>query len=274
MKLDIIRLLLVPVLLLTACGGGEGGDGARDTDPDRPILQVRSEGGFAPAEVVYGRGPTYTLLGDGRLIYEGPVIAIYPGPLLPNYQVVTLPLQRVEEILDLVEEIGLPEMDREVDDTAAEMVADATTEVVTYWDEDGEHTYAVYALGLDPDPPRPATAATRRLMEALSEAASEGSSEEYVGDRIRIIAGISELDPDPGLEDIRPWPFPEEDPSRWERVDLGFSCRMFGPDLLDRFRDATQVTRWELPGEPGSQYVLLVRPLHPGEPACPPSPPG
>lgn len=260
--------LLVILLLVAACGGGDtGGEG--DNDPDRPVLQIHWEGGFAPLESIYGRGPIYTLLGDGRLIYEGPVIAIYPGPLLPNYQVTRLDLDQVGEILDLVEEIGLPRMTEEVDDSASAQVADATTEVLTYWDESGVHRYAVYALGLGRESSNPATAAAAELFEVVGRHAHSGESVEYAGDRVRIIAGVSQLDPEPGFEDVRPWPLDGEDPSTWQELDLGFSCKVLGPEVLDTFADATQVTRWDLPTRPGSDYVLLVRPLHPGEPDCP-----
>jgi len=135
MKLRAIGLLTAAALTLAACGGAD--DGADiGTDPNTAVLQLRSEGGFTTPEMSIGRGPTYTLLADGRLIYEGPVIMIFPGPLLPNYQIVQLTEEKVNGILDLVDEIGLPGMTSELDDSAASNVADATTEVVTYWDED------------------------------------------------------------------------------------------------------------------------------------------
>ena len=91
-------LLATAALTLAACGGG--GDGAAlPPDPDAPVIQVRSEGGFTTPEMNLGRGPSYTLLGDGRLIYEGPVIAIYPGPLLPNYQMTQLTEDLVDGLL-------------------------------------------------------------------------------------------------------------------------------------------------------------------------------
>ena len=123
-----------------------------------------------------GRGPTYTLLADGRLIYEGPVVLIFPGPLLPNYQVVQLTEDTVDEILSRVDEIGLSGMGSETDDSAASIVADATTDVITYWDEDGIHQYSVYGLGIEPNPTKPATAAALALVNALSEAAFSGDA--------------------------------------------------------------------------------------------------
>ena len=270
MKLRAIGLLTAAALTLAACGGAD--DGADiGTDPNTAVLQLRSEGGFTTPEMSIGRGPTYTLLADGRLIYEGPVIMIFPGPLLPNYQIVQLTEEKVNGILDLVDEIGLPGMTSELDDSAASNVADATTEVVTYWDENGAHEYAVYGLGIDPNPSNPATVATGELVQALSDAAFSAESMEFIGDRVRVIAGVAQVAPEPGFEDVRPWPLEGEDPAQWAELNLGFTCRVLGPDVIDTFREATQVTQWSHPDPTmdAPPFILLVRPLHPGEPDCP-----
>lgn len=268
MGIKTIGLLAAAAFTLAACGGGDGGVEI-PTDPDSPVLQVRSEGGFTTPEMNLGRGPTYTLMADGRLIFEGPIIAIYPGPLLPNYQMTRVTEQQMEEILTLVGEIGLPDMASELDDSAISSVADATTEVVSYWDEDGLHQYSVYALGIGPNP-NPATATTVELVTALSEAAFSGESAEYVGDRIRVISRVAQDAPDPGFDDVRDWPLEGEDPSQWTELSLGFTCKVFGPEVIGTFRDATQVTQWLHPDPmmDAPPFVLLVRPLHPGEPDC------
>ena len=109
MRRKIVALVVAVSLGLTACGVETGGV-ELPTDPDASVVQVRSEDGFAPVEWVLGRGPTYTLLADGRLISEGPVIAIYPGPLLPNYLVGQINVDQMNSVLELVDKIGLPEM--------------------------------------------------------------------------------------------------------------------------------------------------------------------
>lgn len=269
----------------SACGGSELGADVPTTDPippptdpgtadpDAPILQIRSEGGFATPEMIMGRGPSFTLLADGRLIADGPVLLIYPGPLLPNYQMARLSEGQVGEILSLVEEIGLPGMDSEHDDSAGSTVADATTEVITYWDEIGAHEYSVYALGIDPHPSSPATAAAVELVETLSSLGFSGETAAYEPDRVRVIAGVAQTAPDPEFEDLRPWPLEGEDPTKWSQLDLGFTCKVLGGDSLAVFNDATQATQWLDPDATADTppLVLLVRPLHPGEPDCPPA---
>ena len=262
-------LLAATTMTLAACGAG-GGRITLPSDPDAVVLQIHSEGGFAPIEQTLSWGPTYTLLADGRLIFPGAVIEIYPGPLLANTQIITITEEQMDEILGLIEQVGLPDMVDEHDDSAGSNVADATTEVFTFWDADrAPHIYSVYALGFQPDPIQ-ATEAAIELVDALSTASFSGVSEEYVSDRVQVIAGVSGIVPDPGFEDIRPWPLEGEDPGEWAEIEPGFKCKVFGPETIELFRSATQLTQWLHPDPmmDAPAYFLAVRPLHPGEPGC------
>ncbi len=60
-----------------------------------------------------------------------------PGPSVVPYQQVTLTQKDIDRVMALVEEIGLPAMTDERDDTQMNNVADAATYVVTYFDEGG-----------------------------------------------------------------------------------------------------------------------------------------
>ena len=266
MRLRSLGFVVVLSLLAAACGM-DSGAGLPDKTED-PLVQIRSEGGFAPVEMVLGRGPTYTLLANGQLIYEGPVIAIYPGPLLPNYQVVEVPDDQIRAVLDLVDEIGLPDFEEERDDSANQFVADATTEVVTYWDENGTHSYSVYALGIEPDPSDSRNKAFLDLIELMGELAASGEAIPYVGDRVQVIAGVGFADPE--FSDVREWPLENTDFSEWVVLPNEWMCNMDSPDILPTFEDATQNTQWMHPDPmmDAPPFMLLVRPLHPGEPDC------
>jgi hypothetical protein len=262
-----LGVLAAIALLVSACGIPISVDPV--TDPDAAVLQIRSEGGFAPVEWVLGRGPTYTLLADGRLIYEGPMIEIYPGPLVPNYQVGELDESTVTEIRELIDEIGLPGFDDERDDSAASHVADATTEVVTYWDENGAHVFSVYALGIDGVPMSGPAEAFADLVERLGAATATMESSPYLADEARIVAGVSMINPDPEFVDIRDWPL-EDDLEDWTELENGWLCTTAPGSTLELFADATQVTQWRHPDEmmDAPVYSLLVRPLLPGEEPC------
>jgi hypothetical protein len=167
----------------------------------------------------------------------------------------------------LVEEIGLPDIDHEIDDSAMNMVADASTEVVTFWDEAGDHTYGVYALGLETNGGQTEiNAAIQELIGLLGEISAGPSLGEYEGERARVVAGV--VGPDQETPDIRDWPLGEADFSEWQTLDNGWGCKVFEPEILDEFTDATEQTVWTHPDEE-RPFKLLVRPLHPGEPDCP-----
>lgn len=268
MRSKSVLTALAMSLAVGACARPGPGPAA---DPDAPVLQVRSEGGFVPVEWALGHGPTYTLLTDGRLIYSGPIIMIFPGPLLPNYQVARAGDEQMQRVLDLVEEIGLPQIDHEIDDSAADMVADGSTEVVTYWDDTGgEHTYGVYALGLDTDDEEPAVnRAMQELITLLGDISAEGSSEPYEAERVRVIANV--VPAEQATTDVRAWPLGDTDLSEWQTLSSGWGCRVFGAEIIDEFTDATEETLWSYPEEDDRPFKLLVRPLHPREPDCPAS---
>jgi len=269
MRGKTLRLVTAVALAVPACGGGGGSGAELPANPDTPVVQVRSEGGLLPVGISAGRGPRYTLLADGRLIHEGPVIAIYPGPLLPNYLVSQINKDQMNTVLELVDEIGLPGMENDIDDSAASYIADASTEVVTYWDTESEHTYSVYALGIEPDSSNPSTAAFTELLVVLDQLATQGNAVSYEPEQVRVIAGVGFVDPE--FADVRDWPLDNTDFSDWETLPNRWMCTIYGPEVLDTFADAGQTTQWTHPDPmmDAPAFTLLVRPLHPGEPDCP-----
>lgn len=255
--------MLVVGMLTAACGGGEGGVGV---EPHEPVIQITSEGGFVPVEFALSNGPRYTVLGDGRLIYQGFQTMEYPGRLVPPYMVATLSENQLNALLAIVEDIGLPEIDDELDDEAMAMVADASTEVITFWDEAGEHRLAVYALGIEGEPSE-RNAAFLELIETLDRFTAEAPAEPYEAERVRVVAGEGSIDPE--FEDVRPWPLEGSDPATWVELANGWRCTAIDGPIPDMFEEATQATTWEHPDGSSDPLMLLVRPLHPGEPDCP-----
>ena len=51
-------------------------------------------------------------------------------------------------VLEELDALGFAEIESEVNNEAANMVADASTTVTTFYNQDGPHTFSVYALGI------------------------------------------------------------------------------------------------------------------------------
>ena len=249
-------------LVVAACGAES--DSA--VGGDEAVLQITSEGGSGPVEFILATGPRYTMLGDGRLIFQGFQTMEYPGALVPPYLVASLDDNQMNSVLAMVEDIGLPEIGDETDDSNMEIVADATTEVITYWDGNGRHRLAVYALGMD-ESPSDRDAAFIELISTLDQFTAEAPSEPYVADQVRVIAGPGGVDP--AFSDVRAWPLEETDFSDWEELPNGWHCTVVEGPVPSVFEDATQATTWEHPDGESEALLLLVRPLLPGEPDCP-----
>lgn len=264
MRRNSLVAITALAIVLAACGG----DGTSvEVGADDPLLQITSEGGFVPVEVSLDRSPRYTLLGDGTLIFPGAQTLEYPGRLVAPTFEAQLDDNQLNAVLAMVEAIGLPQIEDETDDSAADFVADATTEVITFWDDAGTHRLAVYALGIEEDP-SDRNAAFLELIETLDRFSAETDTETYSPERVRIIAGPA--DPvEPQFEDVRPWPLSGESPDQWDALANGWQCRALGASVLDGFETATQATTWEHPDGSSDPVRLLVRPLHPGEPDCP-----
>jgi hypothetical protein len=257
---------LVALALIAAACGAEGNGGGTGVEGDEPVIQIISEGGFVPVEIALNTGPRYTVLGDGRVIYQGFQTLEYPGRLVPPYMVATLDGNQLNALLAMVEDIGLPDMTEESDNTNLDFVADAHTDTIVYWDGSGEHRYSVYALGLDEDP-SDQNAAFIELLETLDRFVGEAPAEPYEAERVRVVAGVGFTDPE--FADVRDWPLENRDLSTWEELANGWHCLTLDGPVPEYFEDATQATTWELPEENSEPLTLLVRPLHPGEPDCP-----
>src|SRR3954471_17026664 len=103
----------VTLFLLSACAqqtaaGAPGAGPSPEGSPapatpgadDALVLRVSSAGGFVPPSALVGRLPETSVYADGRVIFNGPVPAVYPGPALPNLQWATLSPAALQQLLD------------------------------------------------------------------------------------------------------------------------------------------------------------------------------
>lgn len=272
------------------------GDGGIDhPEGDEAVLVVSSQGGFVPVEFTATAMPSFVMLGDGRVIVQGAVPAIFPGPALPALQQRTLTPEGIQTVLEAVEETGLFTTDLELRGAAA-MVADASDTVFQLNADGREVTIVVYALGLiglDMEPPPGMSSAeveAHRLLSALNDALmtidTSVSADQWEADgwrpydaeALRLYVRDATGEPiDEGIgEDVRDWPLPDEDPATiGEEVLLfanGTRCAALDGEAAATWwadlAEASQVTRWTTDGT--DRWSVLVRPLLPYEDvACP-----
>lgn len=269
MKKRSLGLLVVIALVIAACGADpDGTDPVVELGNGEPLLQLTSEGGFVPVELALANGPRFTLLDDGTLIHRGVSIAVYPGALLPPTLTVSLSAEQMADVQVLVDEIGLGDLVDIVDNTQTQFVADATSEVIVYWDDAGQHRLSVYALGIEQSPGS-RNQAFLDLIAYLDTTTSAESAEPYEAKELRVVAGTGFVDPE--FLDVRDWPLDSTDFNNWNEFPNGWFCTVVDASMEDTFADATQATQWQHP-DPSvavEPLTLLVRPVHPGENPCP-----
>lgn len=272
------------------------GDGIEHPTGDEAILVVSSAGGFMPVEFSVTSMPGIVILGDGRVIVQGAVPAIFPGPAMAPLQERHLTEAGIQTVLEAVEDTGLFTTDLELRGAAA-MVADAPDTVFHLNAAGREVTVTVYALGFimdDMEPPPGMSSAEleahrilTRLNDALVSIDTSVPADQWEADgwkpfepdafRLFVRDVTGEPPPDETLpEDVRDWPISGEDAGGFgaEFGLLGDGTRcgaVTGDDAaawLAALGEATQITRWTTDGE--NRFSVLVRPLLPYEdPACP-----
>ena len=266
----LLSVLIVLVLLLSACAGEDSPQLNFPSDPDAMVLQVRWERGFVPAEFTLSRVPRFTLLADGRLLFEGPQIEIFPAPLLPNIQSVQLDDSTIDLIKEYILGIGFPDIVFERNDEAASNIADAPDDVVTYVDANGEHVFSVYALQIHEQFTDARVVQLRDLVNLLEQATFSGAGAgSYVPDRLQVFASIPEIPTDPQFHNVQPWPFPAGFGDLAQASLPEWRCATYQGDqaaqLLSVLGSANQVTTFDLDG---TEYRIIGRPLLPGEAGC------
>jgi hypothetical protein len=114
-RFPVVASAALALIALSACArtdanGAPAGDAPSSSAPDSGgdlVLRMTSEGGFVPAERIVGRIPEVSVYADGRVITEGPVPAIYPGPAMPNLQVATITPDQVAALAKEAQAAGV-----------------------------------------------------------------------------------------------------------------------------------------------------------------------
>jgi hypothetical protein len=266
------------VLGLAACGErGAAGTPSPTTSSAEPaaeglVLRVESTGGFVSPSVIIGRLPLVSVYADGRVISEGPVIDIYPGPAVPNVQEQRIDRHAVQDLVDRALAAGVAE----TSDLGSPPVADATSTRFTV--VRGSHTYVREAYALweapmeGPGLTEEQQAARTKLSDLVSAVTEPTASDGSVPYQPAAIAAIATpwVDPQDGLAqpDVA-WPGPPLPgepsgglPDRGCVTAVGDQAQA----LLTAAASANTSTPWVTPD--GSRWSVTFRPLLPDESGC------
>ena len=274
---------LALVAIVSGCaqpvpGGGTPGPGPSTYGPDELVLRVEYTGGFVPLERLVARLPILSVYGDGRVITEGPVIAIYPSPALPNLLVRTITPAGLDALVTRALANGVG---RDID-LGLPPVADAPSTKFTVRTNTGVKVTEAYALGINDDgsglseAQKSARRDLRDLLDDLNDLPKTLGSD--AGDepqpyQPKAVAAISREWTDPGSTDIpaqpdKAWPGPTL-PGDPVPQNPGLGCvTVTGEDVaavLAAAATANALTPWT---SDGRRWFVHFRPLLPEENTC------
>ena len=252
---------------------------AHPTGTDDVILQMEEGGGFVPIEFLAGQAPTFTLYGDGRIVFQ-PKVETFPEPG-PDGIIHGVPWRTAQldptQVDDLLEQaLGPGGLGAARENYGNDMVADAGS---TYFRIDAggvKKEVAIYALGMEgPEvPDQQARKAFLGLAEQLRDFDRGGAigTEAYVPRNYRAVLVEREGDPGAGGPVIDwPWPnlsiadfpsnvngvgaeqFPHRDMSADEAAELNVG------DIAGGIQNVV------VKGPDSKVYSLILRPLLPHE---------
>ena len=251
---------------------------AHPTGADEIVLRLESTGGFVPVEFIAGGVPSFTLYGDGRVVFQQTSIEppMREDGVFAGYPLRTAVLneEQVQELLEFALSDGGLAVAR--DEYQNPLVADAPTSVFTINAENDSKTVMVVALGMEGEP-GPDTAVLRQL-NALGERLrdfDEGgtiATDPYEAPAYRGV--ILEQEGIQGVNTIA-WPWDDIAPEDFTLPADGNALQQGTHTLTPEQAAAVGVEGFEngimtgvyLTGPDGKIYSLVIRPLLPDEDA-------
>jgi hypothetical protein len=229
------------------------------------VLEFGQYGGFTTPAFTFQRPPEILVTTDGRVFGPAPVVAIYPGPLVPPSQVRTITPAGVEALIDAARDADLL---RDVEYAADEMLADAPTATLTITADGETWVHEAYALGIgpgeEPDADREALASfveQLRDLESLVGADELGPWELAEPDTYLVratvvddLSGFGDGEIEPRLVD---WP----SDAGSALADVGECAELDAADVGELFQSADELTFFT---DGGVTYQVVVAPQLPG----------
>lgn len=286
-KFRVLSPVIAGILVLLATGCAQNGQSGTGDDAglsdvaslsdDAVVLRVTHSGGYVGPQTVTTRMPIVSVYADGRVVTEGEIIAIYPGPALPNVLLRRVSLADVDKLVNRAVEAGVGGGT----DYGTPSVTDMPSTVFTVRTAAGVKTTEVYALnqgagtsGLTAGQ-RAARTKLEQLLAALTDlpatlgAAAVGKEEPYVATAVAAVVTEWSVDRELAKEQREiAWPGPAL-PGDPLGNGLKLTCVTATGDaaakVLDAARGANALTPWT---SGGKRWTLTLRPLLPGETGC------
>ena len=274
----------VTLSLLSACAqpivdGDAGGGGASASpsgpsgDPDALVLRVRQTGGFVGPDALAGELPDLSVYADGRMIFGGPTVMSYPGPALPNVQVLMISPDALATLVDKAVAAGV----KPGTDFGQPGVADARTTQVTLVTASGAQTAEANALGeAQPNDPmltpaqQDARAKLRAYLDELDKLKSGAAVEQYKPEMLAAVARpyANTDDTLPGKPKEQKWAGPAL-PGEPLNAEAEISCVTATGEQADAIVAAAEKANANTPWlSEGKSWTVRFRPLLPDETGC------
>ena len=280
----VLTTLLVAVVV-GACGSSEAPSGSDSADGETGdfLLRAALTQALLP-ESLFGSGPVITITADRTVVTNGPVLAIFPGPLAPNLRGRSITAAGVERIVNGARTLGLLEGDGVFSpaDVApgaqqgrVELIVDGALRTIT---GDPGRVMQCIRAPCEPAPSSPEAFATfwQALLDLPSMMPEElGREFAYEPEAWALLIGIQPPDDDGIASQVVEWPLERALADTGRPTGDGPLPRcgtVRGADaavLTDAFAGANQLTTWiDRGGAEGDAVSIAVRPLLTGEDAC------
>jgi len=232
------------------------------TGADEAVIEIIFEGGFVPADFAFRNLPLLLVSGNGSHFTQGPQIAIFPGPMLPNVLVSDIGEPGVQQLLDLAAEHGLlTQRAYERND----MIADASDTVVRISANGETYEHRAYALGMGAGVGDDSVeTGDRAELQAFIDAAISTSPADAVGFEPQTFLVRATPVTDTSGYDVEPT-IAEWSIEGVTLADAADCVAIPATDVQELFSTANQLTFFT---EADVTYQLSVRPQLPGDLGC------
>ena len=297
----LLTAAAIPVLLLGACAqpGAAGGPGASGpassgaagpvtesaslpASGDAVVLRVEQRGGFVPPQWLASRLPSVSVYADGRVISDGPVPAIAPGPALPNLLQARITADQVKALVGEAAAAGVG-TDKDFGQPGVADVPSTRVTAVTGYGTQSVEVVGLDMRTLDEDVPAGASPApnpagltaeqktARKTLRAFVDKLTGLGTDTAEPYRPSEVAALAQPYTAPGdgltSPEVR-WPGPAL-PGDYLNKQVGLRCVAVTGARKDAVwaaaQKATQITPWV---SGGRKWSVTFRPLLPDEAGC------